>query len=119
MEHLNKPEEIKLASKLERIKEIQDRCGKLEKKYSKLADRAKSAKEIQRRYEYQTLYRDFKWRCFRLASLLQSPRVFGVPSYLVSISYDIYKEQELARKKKGKEKFESMYRIDLWFFRIP
>lgn len=94
-------------------------CDK-EEFHRKKWERARKNESRKFHYKKMCLYSDLRFRGWKLVSSIQLPSKFGVQDVLLRLDKENYVkryQERIARQKlEAKQKFESTYRIALWFY---
>ncbi len=67
-------------------------------------------------YKKMVKYSNHRFRCSTLLFSLKRNEKFGEVPYFMKCDPKRYKERRLKEKEEGRIKFESNYRVELWFF---
>lgn len=100
---------------IERIKAIKERCSSKIAEHYRGWNEADTREESDFHWDLYRLYKTFEQRCYTLAYSLRNPKKFGdVPSWKY-LEYPEYIVRQRAIKAERKAKFESSYRVHVWF----
>jgi hypothetical protein len=102
--------------KIDKAKALSDILFSKREHHDKKWNRARKRETIDFHYDRYKLFNDLSWRVYKLMNRIKHQEKFGEIPYFMKIDPARWKERDLSRREVGRLKFESNYRISLWFF---